>query len=118
VLLNHYSKNNYIITALISATHIPDGNHSTPDVIDLAFLSNITSHHTIKTLSFLSHLDYKLVTSTVLGPVQSHGPISTDVCGDANGDYFRPGVQLKSGPYFNMSNLFTNLHVHGSVHHH
>jgi hypothetical protein len=47
VLLNHYSKNNYIIRAPISRTHIPDGNHSTPDVIDFTFLSNIVSRHTI-----------------------------------------------------------------------
>jgi hypothetical protein len=33
VLLNHYSKNNYITAAPISPTHIPDGTHSTPDVI-------------------------------------------------------------------------------------
>ena len=56
VLLNYYSKNNYIITVPISPTHIPDGNHSTPDVIDFAFLSNNISHHTIKTLGFLSQV--------------------------------------------------------------
>jgi len=59
VLLNHYGKNNYIITAPISPTHIPDGTHSTPDVIDFAFLSNITSHQPIKTLGFLSLTDFK-----------------------------------------------------------
>jgi len=26
------------------------------------------------------------------------------------------GVQLKSGPYFNMSNLFTKFNIHGTVH--
>ena len=77
VLLNHYSKNNYIITAPISPTHIPDSNHSTPDVTDLAFLSNITSHNTIKTQGFLSHSDHKPVTSTILGPIQSHETTST-----------------------------------------
>ena len=41
VLLNHYSNDNYIITAPISRTHVPDGNHSTPDVTDFAFQATL-----------------------------------------------------------------------------
>ena len=45
VLLNHYNKNDHIITAPVSATHIPDGIHSTPEVIDFAVLNIIISQH-------------------------------------------------------------------------
>jgi len=88
VLLNHYSKSNYIVTVPISPTHIPDGSHSTLDVIDFAFLSNITSRHMIKTLGFLPHSDHKPVTSTILDPIQSHETTSMYVCGEVNWDYF------------------------------
>jgi len=88
VLLDHYSKNNYIVTAPIIPNHIPDGGHSTPNVIDFAFLSNITSRHTIRTLGFLLHLDHKPVTSTILDPIQPHEPKITNDCGEANADYF------------------------------
>jgi len=55
VLLNHYSKNNYIVAVPITPNHIPDGSHSILEVIDFAFLSRIISRHTIKTLGFLTH---------------------------------------------------------------
>ena len=60
VLLNHYNKNDRIIAAPISATHIPEGTHSTTDVIDFAVLKNIISQHTIKILGFLSHSDHNV----------------------------------------------------------
>jgi exonuclease III len=43
VLLSHYNNNEYLITATVRPTHVPDGNPGGADVLDLAILHNIVS---------------------------------------------------------------------------
>jgi hypothetical protein len=60
-LLNHYNKNEYLIASPRFPTHIPDGNPAGADILDFAILNNILSHHTVKTLGFLSQSDHRPV---------------------------------------------------------
>jgi hypothetical protein len=43
VLLRHYNNSEYLITAPVSPTHVPDGNPGSADVLDLAILHNTAS---------------------------------------------------------------------------
>ena len=91
-LLSHYNKNEYLIAAPHSPTHIPDRNPDGADVLDFAILNNILSHHTVKTLGFLSHSDHRPVLLTLRGPVQSDERKSIYVYKEANWEHFRSCV--------------------------
>jgi hypothetical protein len=91
-LLNHYNKNEYLIASPNFATHIPDGNPAGADVLHFAILNNILSHHTVRTLGFLSHPDHRPVMLIIRGPVQSDEFKSTYVYKEANWGYFRSWV--------------------------
>jgi hypothetical protein len=70
-LLNHYYKNNYIISTPSRPTHFPDRNPSGAEILDFAIVSNVLSNHSISTLSSFSASDHSPVLLTISGPLEA-----------------------------------------------
>jgi hypothetical protein len=53
-LLNHYYKNNYIISAPSQPTHFADRNPAGAEILDFAILSNVLPSHSVRAPGSLS----------------------------------------------------------------
>jgi hypothetical protein len=115
-LLKHYNKNDYLIAAPVSPSHIPDNDPASADVLDLALLKNVLSHHTIKTLGFLSHSDHSPIMLKIRGPVQSDEPKTTYVYKEANWQYFKNLVNNSLNSKF-LANKATPTEIDNAVTH-
>jgi exonuclease III len=70
-LMNHYYKNNYIISAPTKPTHFPDNNPTRADILDLAIVSNVLANYSIRTLGSLCTSDHNPVLMTFCGSLQT-----------------------------------------------
>ena len=88
-LLNHYYKNNYIISAPSQPTHFPDRNPAGAEILDFAILSNVLSRHSVRTLGSLSTSDHNPVLLSIRGPVEPDEIKQNFIYREANWELFQ-----------------------------
>jgi hypothetical protein len=70
-LLNHYYKNNYIISAPSQPTHFRGTSPAGAEILDFVILSNLLSNHAVRTVGSLSTSDHSSVLLTMRGPLEA-----------------------------------------------
>jgi endonuclease/exonuclease/phosphatase family metal-dependent hydrolase len=89
ILLNHYHKSNYVISAPSNPTHFPDSNSADADILDFAVISNVLSRHSVLIQGSLSSSDHNPVLLTIRSPQEADEIKQTFVCSEANWDLFQ-----------------------------
>jgi hypothetical protein len=89
ILINHYYKNNYIISAPSQPTLYPDRNPAGAETLDFAILSNALSSHSVRTLGSLSTSDHSPVLLTIRGPLESDEIKPNFIYREANWELFQ-----------------------------